>query len=290
MQGRVMISDCASALVSAHTPVDLTEMHSVRLDASPGCLFARGGFLYCAVMPDEAEQSILRLNLADLTVDREFAAGADIERMFVSYDGQKLYALLSGADTVLMLDANTGEWLMSAPVGVRPRDMRLDRSGRSLVVAGGGSGSVLVLDADTFETQAEYPVDGTAVGAFFAADGLVTLAESADYEPFSVVGIIPLSHGNYEPIWELPGMPACFSMGMNGLLVGHLNTITLLNLQHRETRWRMIVQGLPDNITPIGRMACYMDRLTGRVGVIDCFQPTLMSVIRKSEPSGLAYI
>ncbi|MDR2657386.1 MAG: hypothetical protein LBB86_06140 [Oscillospiraceae bacterium] len=287
MQGRVMISDAASGLLSAHTPVDLTQMHSVRLDASPGCLYARGGFLYCAVMPGDSEPSILRLNLADFTADREYAAGADVERMFLSYDETRLYALLSGADTVLMIDAETGEWLMSAPVGVSPRDMRMDRSGRRLVVAGGASGSVIVLDADTFETQAEYPVDGTAVGAFFAADGLVTLAESADYEPFSVVGIIPEHHGGYEPIWELPGMPSCMTMGMNGLLVGHLNTITLLNLQHRETRWRMIVQGLPDNITPIGRLACYMDRLTGRVGVVDCFQPTLMSVIRKGEPSGL---
>ncbi|MDR0395910.1 MAG: hypothetical protein LBH66_01245 [Oscillospiraceae bacterium] len=289
MQGRVMISDAGSRLLSAHTPVDLTEMHSIRLEASPGCLYARGGFLYCAVTPPDSEPSILRLNLPDFHADREYAAGADVERMFLSYDGTRLYALLSGADTVLMMDADSGEWLMSAPVGVSPRDMRMDRPGRRLAVAGGESGSVLVLDADTLETQAEYPVDGTAVGAFFAADGLVTLSESQDYEPYGVVGIIP-ERGGYEPVWELPGMPSSFAMGMNGLLVGHMNTITLLNLQHRETRWRMIVQGLPDNITPIGRLACYMDRLTGRVGAVDCFQPTLMSVIRKTEPSGMAYL
>ncbi|GHU67175.1 hypothetical protein FACS1894184_06550 [Clostridia bacterium] len=290
MQGRVMISDAASGLLSAHTPVDLTQMHSVRLDASPGCLYARGDFLYCAVMSGGSEPSILRLNISDLEADREYAAGADVERLLLSYDGTRLYALLSGADTVLMMDAVSGEWLMSAPVGMSPRDMRLDRSGKRLVIAGGASSSVLVLDAESLETQAEYPVDGTAVGAFFAADGLVTLTESTDYEPFSVVGIVPEHHGGYEPVWELPGMPSSLAMGMNGLLVGHLNTITLLNLQHRETRWRMIVQGLPDNITPIGRLACYMDKLTGRVGVVDCFAPTLMSVIRKAEPSGLAYL
>jgi DNA-binding beta-propeller fold protein YncE len=241
-------------------------------------------------MPGDSEPSILRLNLQDLTADREYAAGADVERMFLSYDGGRLYALLGGADTVLMMDADSGEWLMSAPVGVSPRDMRLDKSGKRLAVAGGASGSVLVLDAENLETQAEYPVEGTAVGAFFAADGLVTLSESADYEPYGIVGIIPERSGEYEAVWELPGMPSSFAMGMNGLLVGHMNTITLLNLQHRETRWRMIVQGLPDNITPIGRLACYMDRLTGRVGAVDCFQPTLMSVIRKAEPAGLAYL
>ncbi|MDR1570726.1 MAG: lactonase family protein [Oscillospiraceae bacterium] len=284
MQGRVLVSDAADGLLTSHALIDLTEIDRVQMQGRPGYIYTRNGCVYIA---DGA--AIARLRGDTLQPDFEYAAGEDIERILISHDGSRLWALLGGADTLLMMDAYSGEWLMSAPVGSHPRDLRLDRSGRYLIAAGGDTGTVVVLEADTLIKQAEYAVDGPAVGAFFAIDGVVILSETGDYEPFAQVGVYTKT-GEFERLFLLPGIPTCFSMAMNGLIVGHLNAMTMLNLQHREVRWRINVQGLPDLITPAGRLACYMDRLTGRLGVIDCFQPTLMTVLRKPDPTGIAYL
>jgi hypothetical protein len=210
-------------------------------------------------------------------------------RMCVSPNGRWLYALIGGTDTLLMIDADTGEWMMSAPVGQGPIDMRLDRTGHYLAVAGGSASNILLLEADTLCQRAEYPIEGTASGVFFVADGLVALSTAGEYNPVTQVGYIRPGSAGYECAWRLPGMAGSFAMAMNGLLVGHMNALTLLSLQHHEIQWTLHLQGLPDTLAPVGRLACYADRLTGRIGVVDCFQPSLMTVLRKQDPTGLAY-
>jgi len=273
-------------MLSSHTLVDLTEIDRVHFDAEPGCLCSQGGFIYCATLSDA---SIWRLRKDDLSPVQRYAAGEDIECMCLSQDGSRLYALVSGADTLLMLDVESGDWLMSAPVGMHPLDMRLDRKGKHLAVAGGASGKILLLDAETLRLQAEYLTEGTACGVFFAADGLVTLCSVGDYDPQTQIGSIEPQASRYQKIWTVPGLPGCFALGMSGLLVGHLNAISLFNLQHREIRWRLGIQGLPNQIAPAGRLAVYADRMSGRVGVIDSFQANLMTLLRVRDPVGLLY-
>jgi len=287
MQGRVIISDAANGMLSSHAVVDLTEIFHVPMEGRPGCLCAHSGFVYCASMSDAC---IWRLRREDLQPVQCFAAGQDIECMCVSRDGNRLYALVGGADSLLMLDVQAGELMMSAPVGMQPRDMRMDRSGRFLAVAGGATGTVLLLEADTLRQCAEFPVTGAACGVLFAADGLIVLSAVGEYEPCTQVGLVLPHAGGFEKLCGLPGVPGGFALAMNGLLVGHLGKITMLSLQHREMRWQMSVQGLQDSFAPVGRLACYTDRWAGRVGLIDCFRPSLMTILRKPEPAGIVYV
>lgn len=284
MQGRVIVSDAASGIITSHTLVDLNEINRVSIQSRLGFVCARSGNVYLA-----SDSAILRLRGEDLQPDFEYSAGEDIERILISHDGTRLYALMGGADTLLMMDADNGEWLTSIPLGSHPRDLRMDRSGKYLVAAGGDTCAVTVLESDTLVKQAVYDVDGPAVGALFGVDGIVILNETGDYEPFAQVGCVNTRTGELERLFLAPGIPTSFAMGMNGLIVGHLNGISLMNTQRRETQWRINVHGLPDLVTPAGRLACYMDRLTGRVGVIDCFKPTLLTVLRTPEPAGICY-
>jgi len=284
MRGSVLVSDGAG-MVCSYAPIDLVEVDRVRLAGKVGLIYAKNNRVYLSV-----DDGILRLRTDDLQPEAQLRAGEDAERIALSHDMKKLYVLLSGANTLLMMDADTGEWQTSARVGNNPRDLHIDRSGRYLAIAGGDSCSVCVLDADTLAKLAEYPLGGQAVGAVFSGDTLLMLSETGDWEPFSQVSAAFLNTGRVEKMFMIPNIPTCFTFAMNGMLIGHMNGITMVNLQHREVRWRINVNGLPDLVTPVGRLACYMDRLTGRVGVIDCFQPTLMTVMRKPEPMGLAVL
>ncbi|GHV26265.1 hypothetical protein FACS18948_1530 [Clostridia bacterium] len=285
MGSRVLVSDTSSATLSAYTPIDLVETRRKRVSGRPGFVYVRSSLIYIAV-----DNTIQCLNAEDLSTIREYSAGEDIERIILSHDGTRLYVLLGGSDTILMMDAISGEWITSTPMGSHPRDLRLDSSGCYLLAAGGDSASVAVLDATTLVKQAQYATDGPVVAAAFLSNGLIILSETGDFEPFAQLSFANTKTGQLERLALIQGVPTCMAFAMNGLLVGHLNGISMVNLQHNELRWRINVQGLPDLVTPMGRLASYMDRLSGRVGVVDCFQPTLMTVLRSPEPAGLAVI
>jgi hypothetical protein len=257
------------------------------LDGRPGFIYSKNDNLYLNV-----DEDIIRLNTETMRQEDSHIAGGDVERILLSHDEKLLYVLLSGADTVLMMDAQSGEWIASERVGSNPRDMRLDVGGKRLAIAGGDSDSVFMLDAETLQIQIEYPLSGNAVGCMFSGDTLLMLSEAGDWdpEPLSLISAAHENTGEFENLFLLPNIPTCFAFGMNGMLVGHMNGITMVNLQYREVEWRININGLPDLITPMSRLACYIDRLTGKVGVIDCFDPTLIAQIRVAEPAGIAVI
>jgi hypothetical protein len=274
-------------MLFSYSSADSTEKERLKFAGRLGFIYSKNNNVFINI-----DEDIIRLNPDTLASEESHIAGGDVERIVLSHDEKLLYVLLSGADTVLMMDAETGEWIASERVGSNPRDMRLDTDGKRLAIAGGDSDSVFVLNAETLEIQIEYPLSGNAVGCMFSGDTLLMLSESGDWdpEPLSLISAAHEKTGEFENLFMLPNIPTCFAFGMNGMLVGHMNGITMVNLQHREVEWRINIAGLPDLITPMSRLACYIDRLTGRVGVIDCFDPTLIAQIRVPEPAGIAVI
>jgi hypothetical protein len=283
----ILVTDAESDLLFLYGGADHAEKERIKLKGRPGFIYSANDKLYLNI-----DEDIVRLNADTLETEDGHIAGGDVERILLSQDRKLLYVLLSGADTVLMMDAETGEWIASGKAGSNPRDMKLDTDGKRLAIAGGDSNSVFVMDAETLETQIEYPLGGNAVGCMFAGDTLLMLSESGDWEPepLSLVSAAHENTGEFERLFLLPNIPTCFAFGMNGMLIGHMNGITMVNLQYREVTFRININGLPDLITPMQRFACYIDRLTGRVGVIDCFDPTLIAQIRVPEPAGIAIV
>lgn len=122
-----------------------------------GALCAGQGGVY--VSSDE-ERTIYHLDADTLLPRGVYAGGPGMRALCLSRDGERLFALLGDADSVLMLCARSGAPMLLARVGVSPQNMRLDDTGERLVVAGGRDGCVHVLCAHTLALLARYPSEG----------------------------------------------------------------------------------------------------------------------------------
>lgn len=111
-----------------------------------GALCAGRGFVLCAC---GAERVIYRLHAQTLLPQGVCAGGPGMRAMCLSGDGERLYVLLSGADSVLMLSGKDGAPAALARVGVNPQSMRLDDTGERLIIAGGRDGCAHLLCART---------------------------------------------------------------------------------------------------------------------------------------------
>lgn len=125
-----------------------------------GALCAGGGRLFCAA--DEG-RTIVRFDRQTLTQQAVFCGGPGIIQLMLSGGGERLYALCADADSVLMLDAESGAPLVVCRVGCNPQEMAL--CGDMLAVAGGESGCVHLLDAHSLEARGCLPMPGPVYSA-----------------------------------------------------------------------------------------------------------------------------
>ena len=132
------------------------EMLSTEI-AGAGALCAGGGRVFCA---GEDESIIWVLDADMLTPRALFVSGPQVGDLHLSPDGERLYVLCSGADSVLMLHAKDGEPQILARAGVNPPRMALSSRGDILAVAGGASERVILLDAQSLAHIADIPMPG----------------------------------------------------------------------------------------------------------------------------------
>ena len=122
--------------------------HVSALCAQGGCIFLAGRDAICSV------------DARTLLPQRIFAAAPDVRALLLSPDGLRLYALCSGADSVLMLSAATGEAQVLCRAGLCPPSMALGEDGECLFVAGGKRPGVLIYCAHTLHLMREIPMPG----------------------------------------------------------------------------------------------------------------------------------
>lgn len=127
-----------------------------------GALCAGQGSVYAA---SDGESAIYRLDANTLLPCGVYAGGPGMRALCLSADGERLFALLSDADSVLMLCARTGAPMMLARVGVCPQNMRLSGEGERLVIAGGRDGCVHILCSRTLRLLARYRAEGFCADA-----------------------------------------------------------------------------------------------------------------------------
>lgn len=88
---------------------------------------------------------IWRLDAERMILTGLFAGGPGMRRLLLSPDGERLYALCTEADSVLLLDAVSGAPLILNRAGLNPQNITLDETGDTLAAAAGESGDVLLL-------------------------------------------------------------------------------------------------------------------------------------------------
>lgn len=116
--------------------------------------------LFCAL--DEG-YAIVRLDPQTLMQQTVFSGGPGIVQLMLSVDGLRLYALCADADSVLMLDAQSGTPLIVCRVGCNPQQMALCDG--VLAVAGGESGCVHLLDMHSLEPHGCLSMPGPVYSA-----------------------------------------------------------------------------------------------------------------------------
>ncbi len=285
MQDKLAVSDANLGLLAILTLPDLMVAAKVRTPFRPGKL-AGGRGLYCA---DQSEPCIYFINPETLEAIGSFPTAPEIEGLLLSQNGVSLYALSGGADSLQLLDAGQGRLRGVARVGMHPRAMALDPQGQCLAVACGGTCDILALNAHTLSVCGKYSVDGIATGCCFFAGQLMALVGTGDYEMGTVIGAIG-PDGCFSPWIKLSGMPGAMTPCGGGLLVGHLQTLTMLDPPNGRIRWQTKIAGLPTEIVDLGRTACFADGLEGLISVVDLRRGTVLRRLQVKEPMGIALL
>lgn len=283
MREKLAVSDSFHSLLAVLTLPDLEVLVKARVPFRPGRLLY-GGNLYCA---DASDAAVHVVRPDTLRVERSISTAPEIEALAASPNGVYLYALASGADSLQMLDTSHGRLLNIIRTGMHPRGLAQDEAGSCIAVACGNTCEVMLLDAKTLRTCASYKVDGVTYGVCFFAGQLMTMCACGEYEMGTIVGAITPA-GKWQPWIRLPGMPGAMAPCGGGLLVGHHRHLTMLDPPNGRIRWQTSIGGLPAQIVPVGRAACFADSLDSLIGLVDLRRGTVLRRLRVEEPAGLA--
>jgi hypothetical protein len=233
-----------------------------------GALCAWGGDVMCAA---EGEGGILRLDGNTLAVRQRLPAGPGIRALRVGADGLCLYALAGDADSVLLLDGESGAPQVLARVGVQPRNMALDSVGNTLAVAGGADCCVYLLRGDTLATLARIDVDGVAVSVAFAPGALWVLCAVGQEDLATSLLRVQPGSGKIERRLDMEGMPGgLLALPDAGVVVGLLDGMAYVARHAKRVGWRVALDGaLPDSAAHAGRHVFWADGLGGCVWALD---------------------
>ena len=285
MRGKLAVSDSRLELVAALALPNLDVETKVRMPFRPGKL-ASGSMLYVA---DADGPLVHALHPKQLSEHKCFATGPEIEALALSESGMHLYVLSGGANSLQMVDVGQGRLINVARTGMRPRGFALDTSGKYIAVACGDTYDILLLEAATLRTLSTFQAGGVTIAVRFFAGQLMALCATGEYDMGTLVGAVG-SNGKWCPWAALPGMPGAIAPCGGGLLVGHHVCLTMLDPPNGRIRWQTKISGLPTEIIPIGRIACYADGLDGMIGLIDLRKGTVLRRLRVEEPVGLCEV
>ena len=181
-----------------------TLLRSAALEGA-GALCASGSVLYAAC---DWHDMIWRMDSSLLVPTGLFAGGPGICSLMLSRDAQRLYALCSEADSLLMLSADSGAPMVVNRVGVNPCAMVMDESGKMLAVAGGASGEVVLLCAGTLTILARLQTPGVVFGVALTDEAIYAL--SLDETMNSVLTVF--GPDGQRSVRRLEGMPGAMAV------------------------------------------------------------------------------
>lgn len=182
-------------------------------------------------------REIFRLDRQTLMPQALYPGGPGVCGLCLSEDGAYLYMLCGEADSVMMLDARSGQPLMINRAGCNPQQMALE--GDTLAIAGGESGCVHLLSARTLRAERclfmPGPVYSTAMGR--GRVHALCLTPSLDSL------LVTVQPGGEMRTLALSGMPGCLLLREKLLLAATQRRLYAASADGGRVLWQSTAPG-----------------------------------------------
>lgn len=208
-------------------------------------------------------------------------AAPGLAAMCLSPCGRYVYQLSSEADSIHTRLTATGELIFATPVGVFPRAMCLDASGRLLLAAGGAADEAYLLSAPELMRERTIHTQSPCFAAGFWRGGLllVCAAEGEDIH----TAVYTLAPGTPRPhkLIDLPGQPGglCVCPDGVGALISTRDGLMKLDIPQGRLLWNLPDLALCAGLCCRGPMALASLTLGGQVRLLSHYKPWLSRTV-----------
>ena len=208
-------------------------------------------------------------------------AAPGLAALCLSPCGRYVYQLSAEADSVHTRLTATGELIFAAPVGVFPRAMCLDASGRRLLAAGGAVDEAYLLTAPELVRERTIHTQSPCFAAGFWRGGLllVCAAEGEDIH----TAVYTLAPGTPRPrkLIDLPGQPGglCICPDGMGALISTRDGLMKLDIPRGRPLWNLPDLALCAGLCCYGPMALASATLNGQVRLLSHHKPWLSRTV-----------
>lgn len=206
-------------------------------------------------------------------------AAPGLAALCLSPCGRYVYQLSSEADSVHTRLTATGDLIFAAPVGVFPRAMCLDASGRLLLAAGGAVDEAYLLTAPELVRERTIHTQSPCFAAGFWRGGLllVCAVEGEDIH----TAVYTLAPGTPRPrkLIDLPGQPGglCVCPDGVGALISTRDGLMKLDIPQGRLLWNLPDLALCAGLCCRGPMALASATLGGQVRLLSHYKPWLQN-------------
>ena len=208
-------------------------------------------------------------------------AAPGLAALCLSPCGRYVYQLSSEADSVHTRLTATGDLIFAAPVGVFPRAMCLDASGRLLLAAGGAVDEAYLLTAPELVRERTIHTQSPCFAAGFWRGGplLVCAVEGEDIH----TAVYTLAPGTPRPrkLIDLPGQPGglCVCPDGVGALISTRDGLMKLDVPQGRLLWNLPDLALCAGLCCRGPMALVSATLGGQVRLLSHYKPWLSKTV-----------
>ena len=208
-------------------------------------------------------------------------AAPGLAALCLSPCGRYVYQLSSEADSVHTRLTATGDLIFAAPVGVFPRAMCLDASGRLLLAAGGAVDEAYLLTAPELVRERTIHTQSPCFAAGFWRGGLllVCAVEGEDIH----TAVYTLAPGTPRPrkLIDLPGQPSglCVCPDGVGALISTRDGLMKLDIPQGRLLWNLPDLALCAGLCCRGPMALASATLGGQVRLLSHYKPWLSKTV-----------
>lgn len=208
-------------------------------------------------------------------------AAPGLAALCLSPCGRYVYQLSSEADSVHTRLTATGDLIFAAPVGVFPRAMCLDASGRLLLAAGGAVDEAYLLAAPELVRERTIHTQSPCFAAGFWRGGLllVCAVEGEDIH----TAVYTLAPGTPRPrkLIDLPGQPGglCVCPDGVGALISTRDGLMKLDIPQGRLLWNLPDLALCAGLCCRGPMALVSATLGGQVRLLSHYKPWLSKTV-----------
>lgn len=208
-------------------------------------------------------------------------AAPGLAALCLSPSGRYVYQLSSEADSVHTRLTATGDLIFAAPVGVFPRAMCLDASGRLLLAAGGAVDEAYLLTAPELVRERTIHTQSPCFAAGFWRGGLllVCAVEGEDIH----TAVYTLAPGTPRPrkLIDLPGQPGglCVCPDGVGALISTRDGLMKLDIPQGRLLWNLPDLALCAGLCCRGPMALVSATLGGQVRLLSHYKPWLSKTV-----------